>query len=361
MRAQAAFLAAILTLAGCEAPMPQTAVPLGGAATYQVVPVFYATDRSYDPAAPAAQRYGGGRGNMSYGIANVSIPRDHRIGVLETPSLWHLEFRSDPDRHVVVLSVSRAHPEEFFAELRREVSRSNGRNAFVFIHGYNTSFEDAARRTAQLAYDLNFAGVPILYTWPSQGEVMKYVVDTNNADWTVPHLEEFLADVATRSGASTIHLIGHSLGNRVLVAALETFARRVAGGEVTPFRQVVLTAPDIDAGVFRQHAARILGAAQHFTMYASKNDVALHASESLAAFPRAGDIRDGVVIVDGIDTIDASAVDTSFVGHNYFADNVSVISDIYDILKQGTIADRRPRLRAVAAQAGRYWIFPTAP
>jgi esterase/lipase superfamily enzyme len=268
--------------------------------------------------------------------------------------------RPDPNNHVVVLSVSRDRPKDFFAKLRHEVERSNGRDAFVFIHGYNTSFEDATRRTAQLAYDLHFPGVPILYTWPSQGELLKYVVDSNNAEWTVPHLEEFLADVATRSGTSTIHLIGHSLGNRVLVTTLEAFARRVAGGEAAPFTQVVLTAPDIDAGVFRQHAGRILGAARHFTMYVSKNDVALHASEDLAEFPRAGDARDGILIVDGIDTIDASAVDTSFVGHSYFADNASVVSDIHDILKDGTIADHRPRLRAVAERAGRYWILPPA-
>ena len=358
MRLGAALTAAVLALAGCALP-PDGARPDkvedGG---FHVVPVFYATDRSYDPAAPLAQRYGGGRGDLSYGVVEVSIPRDHRVGVLEAPSWWRLEFRPDPENHVVLLSLSRDRPEDFFVALRRAMQQSSGRDAFVFVHGYNTSFEDAARRTAQLAYDLNFPGVPILYTWPSQGELLKYLVDANNADWTVAHLEAFLADVANRSGASTIHLIGHSLGDRILVTALEGFARRVAHGEAAPFTQVVLTAPDIDAGVFRQHAGRVLGAARHFTMYASGNDVALRVSESLAEFPRAGDTRDGVLVVDGIDTIDASAVDTSFIGHGYFADNASVISDIYDLLKQGTLPDHRPRLRAVAAQTGRYWILP---
>jgi esterase/lipase superfamily enzyme len=351
----------MLALAACAVPQGGIQSPTVAPATHHVVPVFYATDRSYDAAAPAAQRYGGGRGDMSYGIVEVSIPRDHRIGALETPSLWHLEFRADPDHHVLLLSVGRDGKGEFFTKLRQAVRVSNGHDAFIFIHGYNTSFEDAARRTAQLVYDLDFGGVPILYTWPSQGELVKYLVDTNNAEWTVPHLEQFLADVAARSGASTIHLIGHSLGNRVLVAALEGFARRVGSGTAAPFAQVVLTAPDIDAAVFRQHVAHILPAARHITMYASQNDVALRASESLAEFPRAGDTRDGVVVVSGIDTIDASGVDTSFLGHTYFADNGSVISDIHDILEQGTAADHRSRLRAVSAQTGRYWIFPAVP
>jgi esterase/lipase superfamily enzyme len=58
------------------------------------------------------------------------------------------------------------------------------------------------------------------------------------------------------------------MGNRILVAALESFAPRVAAGRAAPFTQVVLTAPDIDAGVFRQRAGRILGSARHFTIYA---------------------------------------------------------------------------------------------
>jgi esterase/lipase superfamily enzyme len=355
-----AFLATMLAVAGCTPPIG-TEVVKQVDASHHVVPVFYATDRSYDGAAPPAQRYGSGRGDMSYGIVEVSIPRDHQTGMLETPSPWHAEFHADPDRHVLVLSVSRDSGADFFAKLRETLARSPGKDAFVFIHGYNTTFEDAARRTAQLAYDLRFPGVPILYSWPSQGEVIKYVVDTNNADWTVAHLETFLADVAARSGASTIHLIGHSLGNRILLAALEGYARRVSAKKAAPFTDVLLTAPDVDAAIFRQHVSRVLASARHFTMYASSNDVALYASETLAEFPRAGDTRDGIVVVDGIDTIDASAVDTSLVGHSYFADNASVLADIDDILRRHAAPDQRPHLRAIDAQAGRYWIFTPAP
>lgn len=325
--------------------------------SHHVVPVFFATDRSYDPANLPAERYGSGRGQISYGIVEVSIPNDHRPGMLEAPALWHAEFHADPDHHVVLLSVSCESDSDFFATLKKSVARSPGKDAFVFIHGYNTTFEDAARRTAQLAYDLRFSGAPILYSWPSQGEVMKYLVDANNADWTVAHLEEFLDDLAARSGASTIHLIGHSLGNRILLAALEGFARRVAAKKAPPFAQVLLTAPDVDAAIFRQHVSRFLGSARHFTLYASSNDVALYASETLAAFPRAGDTRGGIVVVNGIDTIDASAVDTSLVGHSYFADNASVLADIEDIFRQHVAPDQRPHLRAVEAEGGRYWVL----
>jgi len=35
-------------------------------------------------------------------------------------------------------------------------------------HGYNTSFGEAVLRAAQLTRDLPFAGVPVLFSWPSR-------------------------------------------------------------------------------------------------------------------------------------------------------------------------------------------------
>ncbi len=37
------------------------------------------------------------------------------------------------------------------------------------MHGYNTSFDNALYRTAQIAYDLDFDGATFLYSWPSGG------------------------------------------------------------------------------------------------------------------------------------------------------------------------------------------------
>jgi esterase/lipase superfamily enzyme len=39
--------------------------------------------------------------------------------------------------------------------------------AFVFIHGYNVSFDAAVKLTAQLSRDMRFPGAPILYSWAS--------------------------------------------------------------------------------------------------------------------------------------------------------------------------------------------------
>jgi esterase/lipase superfamily enzyme len=98
-------------------------------------------------------------------------------------------------------------------------------HAFVFVHGYATSFEHALYRTAQLAYDLGDDGHPFgtafLYSWPSGGGVADYKHDFDSARLSVDHLTAFIRIVAARTDASHIHLIAHSMGNWPLLAALD--------------------------------------------------------------------------------------------------------------------------------------------
>src|SRR5207245_2644693 len=90
-----------------------------------------------------------------------------------------------------------------FAEMADRLGWRPQRKAFVFVHGFNNSFEDAARRTAQIYHDVEFDGVPLFYSWPSKGKLRDYSYDTNNADQAVGYLKAFLQDLAGRGGLST--------------------------------------------------------------------------------------------------------------------------------------------------------------
>jgi esterase/lipase superfamily enzyme len=96
----------------------------------------------------------------------------------------------------------------------------------VFIHGYNVSFFEAARRTAQLHWDLGFRGTPAFFSWPSGGSLLDYWADEASSEWAASHLREFLDLLAKRSGAKKIHLIAHSMGNRPLSRALAEIGSR---------------------------------------------------------------------------------------------------------------------------------------
>jgi esterase/lipase superfamily enzyme len=236
------------------------------------------------------------------------------------------------------------------------VSATKEKKAFVFVHGFDVTFEDAARRTAQLAYDLKFQGVPIFYSWPSRGELAGYPADEATIDWVKPHLKQFLEEVAARSNATSIYLIAHSMGNRALTGALQDIATEKRSNPVPHFREVVLAAPDIDADVFRQLAASIETASDRVTLYASSNDKALAASKDFHQYARAGESGPNLVVVKGIDTVDVSAIDTSFLGHSYIADNASVIADIYGLLA-GTPAGRRTCLSVANFASVTYWLY----
>ncbi|MBN2217036.1 MAG: alpha/beta fold hydrolase [Pirellulales bacterium] len=304
--------------------------------------------------------YGNGRGELEMGVCEVSIPKDHRVGELESPSILRLEFNEDPEKHVVLMKVQRQEPDAFYGQLRERIGQDDRREAFVFIHGYNVTFENAARRTAQLAHDLEFAGAPIFYSWPSQGGLLQYTVDEENIVYTVPHLKEFLVGVAEKTNARRIHLIAHSMGNRGLTAALRQLADQRGPDQAKLFHEVLLTAPDIDAEIFRRDIApAIVKTAQRVTLYASSRDTALAASRQVHGYPRAGESGENLVVIPGIDTIDVSAVDTSLVGHSYYGDSDTVLVDMAQLLHDEKPPDLRDRLRQQMLGALRYWVFLT--
>jgi esterase/lipase superfamily enzyme len=305
-----------------------------------------------------AATYGDQRGTLELGSCEVSIPKSHEVGELESPSMVRLEFREDLNKHIVLTKVAAEPPEAFYANLRDSVAKSKESSALVFVHGYNVTFEDAARRTAQIAYDLKFGGVPIFYSWPSQGKLLDYAVDETNAVWTVPHLRQFLAEVSKQSGAKQIHLIAHSMGNRALTGALRDLAMQSSDSSRPRFNQVLLTAPDIDADVFKNDIApAITKTAERVTLYASSSDAALLLSKKLHGYARAGEAGGDLVIVPGMDTVDVTAVDTSLLGHSYYGDSGSVISDFIEVLKDSKPADQRKWLHPEYLGYQKYWVF----
>ena len=223
------------------------------------------------------------------------------------------------------------------------MASADSRDALVFIHGFNVSFENAARRTAQIAHDLGFPGRTLLYSWPSMGQHLGYGADCGTVEWSAPHFTEFLRLVLTEIGAETVHVIAHSMGNRALINALKCFDPATLPDRAAKLRQIIFAAPDVDRAVFEQVAEAFKGCAERFTLYASDNDLAMKLSQLLHRYPRAGDAGGDLVIVDSVDTIDASDADASLfgLGHSYFADKRSILADVFELLKRDTSPGQR--------------------
>ena len=298
-------------------------------------------------------RYGGQYSDqVQYGVCEVSIPVGHQPGELEGPQMFKLEITPDEEKHIVLTKVGRLDMDSFHAALQTEMARK-GKNIFVFIHGYNVSFEDAARRTGQMAYDLKFPGAPVFYSWPSQANWYSYVTDKENIDLSTSQIRSFLLDIASRSNADSINLIAHSMGNVGLTAALS----EIEQSSKPHFNQVVLAAPDIDANIFKgEIAAKIVTKARHTTLYTSKSDLALIASRYFHQGNRVGDSGPDVLIIDGIDTIDATAVDCSLLGHSYYGSNVTVLDDLEQLFQNQPIESRH-YLKTIVTSTRPYWAF----
>jgi esterase/lipase superfamily enzyme len=328
------------------------------APNYRVHELFYATDRKSTKSQDPEAYYSGERSDsaqLELGVCNISVPMTHQKGVLESPSFLRLEFQYDPDKHIMMRVPTPLPADRFYTKLTARVKQSERKEAFVFLHGYNTSFASAARKAIQLAADLNFDGAPILYSWPSLGMFRGYFTDEKNVVWSVPHLETFLEQVAQRSGATRVHLIAHSMGNRAMSEALRRIAERPSGPR---FQQIVLAAPDIRVNEIQALERAMVPLAHRVTLYASRNDDALILARILDGIARAGEsIFDSVV--PGMDAVDASAVRTDFIGHGYFAASTSVIADLKQLLHDDAAPQSRRLVPAKLANL-LYWVIPAA-
>lgn len=68
----------------------------------------------------------------------------------------------------------------------------------------------------------------------------------------------------------------------------------------------------------------------------------------------AGESGKNIVILKGIETIDATNIKTGFLGHSYYADRRSVISNIFYIIKKSLRANHRAGLKPVSHIDGKY-------
>jgi esterase/lipase superfamily enzyme len=363
------FAGLIFLLPGCTSPRavtsseaPQVTRPArverGAEPNYSVQLVHFATDRASTGSNDPAKYFGQEKHEkVSYGICEVSIPRDHRRGELESPAVWRLEFVPDPNKHIVLAAIEQQDKSEFFDKLDERLQSTKGRKAFVFIHGFNVAFEDAARRTAQIHYDLAFTGVPIFFSWPSQAGLLHYRDDEAMAKFSEKHLKEFFADLATSLDTDEIYIVAHSMGNRPTSRALGAlFAERPDLAK--RFKEIILVAPDIDAKVFENEIApQLLAANRHVTLYASSNDKAMQLSKTFNGGRRLGDANPSIVMLPRLDSIDASNVETDLIGHSYYADPRSVLSDLVEVVHNDARTKLRSRLEEVQTPYGHFWKF----
>jgi esterase/lipase superfamily enzyme len=174
----------------------------------------------------------------------------------------------------------------FWTALRGELARSDedGQQTLVYLHGYNVPFDEAAVRAAQIGFDLKVPGAMAFFSWPSRGSLGAYAAD----EASEAAIADFLVRLAIDSGASRVHVIAHSMGSRGLLRAIQRIMTQASATAGVRFGQMLLAAPDLDAGLFRDLAALYPKVSERTTLYVSARDRALEISHWLHQFDRVG-------------------------------------------------------------------------
>jgi esterase/lipase superfamily enzyme len=320
--------------------------------------VWFGTNRQPKDASDYRKGFSGRRDSrMHLGVCKVFVPESHIIG--STGSSWWRRLVKRVDDRLKLTDIKRLKEAKFWEDVKSQLQRLriSDREAVIFIHGYNVSFEDAAIRAAQLGTDLSVRGCMAFYSWPSRGKTRLYANDEATIEASEAYIAQFLTDFAERSGASKIHIIAHSMGNRGVLRAVNRIATAAVRRTGKAFDQVILAAADVDTDTFKQLYKAYRKISRRTTLYASSKDRAVGISNWLHGYDRVG-LTPPVTVLPGIDTIVATNADVTMLGHGYVAESRGVLTDIHMLMKLGTPPRRRFGLRARAIQDGlKYWVI----
>jgi esterase/lipase superfamily enzyme len=344
----AGFLLALLALASCSSRVSGALTPVDiAAAGASRVDLLVATTRQQNTEKPN-DMFTGERGDrLSFADIAISIPPSEARTIGEVQ--WPSRIPGDPTKEFVATRAKVISVEETQRLFHQRLLASKGR-AIIFVHGYNSNFDDAVFRFAQIMHDSKAPGVPVLFTWPSRGELLAYAYDRESTNFSRDGLGVVLATLSKDPNVREIGILAHSMGNWVTMEALRDMSFR--NGRVHPkITDVMLAAPDLDTDVFRRQMAALGEKHPRMTLFVSKDDRALEVSSRLwGGQPRLGSIdpakepfrtglqRSGIAVVDLTQLKSGDSL-----AHGKFAESPEVVRFIGTRLSQGQVINENKR------------------
>jgi esterase/lipase superfamily enzyme len=196
-------------------------------------------------------------------------------------------------RNFVTVGADHLDKRAFSAAISNAAKQGGRDRVLIFVHGFNNRFDDAVYRFAQVVHDSGAQGIPVLFTWPSRGELRlnAYAYDRESAIYSRDTLEQLLDTLAANRDVKEINILAHSMGNWVTLEALRSKA--IGGGKIgNKVKNVFLVAPDVDVDVFRTQIRRMGNARPRFALFVAQDDKALSVAQFIwGGMPRIGDIN----------------------------------------------------------------------
>jgi esterase/lipase superfamily enzyme len=369
------------------------------------IPILYVTDRASDKTDECGPVYGFQRNrSVQYGVATVGLspePTWDELVAQSTRNTEHMPYslriesieplgefadlttrmeaqngRLEPKPDAVRgLKDERA---KFNEAMSRWLDHTNVKDAYVYVHGFNNTFNDAVFRLAESWHYGGRQGVPIVFTWPAgSGGLTGYAYDRESGEFAIVHLKLLLTALAECPQIERVHLISHSRGTDVATTTLRELhaevraatGRGIAGilsdrplSTITPeaaikapytfeflkLHTLVLAAPDLDAEVFSQRfvGENLTRAAQRVVIYFSQEDSALALARWLfGGRGRIGDLGiddftpQQLAVLSQLSSVEMISCQTKgSSSHSYMFMHPSAFSDLLLVLRE----DRLP-------------------
>lgn len=260
--------------------------------------------------------------------------------------------------------------QEYAKLINKKLALSRKKDVFIYVHGYNTIFEDPLLVAAELWHYIGYDGVFIAYAWPATPRGLAYLADMDTAKVTSRNLRFFLEYLSEETNVENIHIIGYSMGTRIVSYALEDLALMYKGQKSSKIREkvkignVMLIGSDLEIAIFGGYLLDgILNTTKSLTVYASNNDSAMSASSWLFERPRLGEswidreipksLKDYLQQNKKLRFIDVTLAENADLGngHHYFIESPWVSSDVlltlgYDLSPQqrGLVLDKKTNM-----------------
>lgn len=352
-------------LAAC-ASVPQGLLrPVPPAPDTDSVNMLAATTRA--PSSDPGVLFNGERGEgVSFRNIVVSIPRNREIGSIQLPRAAPGNAATD-----FVVTASTPLPKARLADWFRSAG-GRAKRVFVFVHGFNTPFDRAVFRFAQLAHDADADAAPVLFSWPSRGYLLDYSRDFDNASYSRSDLADLLNVAAASPSVREIVILAHSMGSWPAVEAVRQIALK-DGGVPRKISNLILASPDLDIGVFRRQVEDMGPKRPRITLFTAQHDRALQVSRFIARGatrlggidPAQEEYRTQLAGLSGITVIDLSAINAGDrLNHDLFAASPDAVRLIGDRLLQGQVitdSDVPAPIAAAGAIGSAATLLVTAP